>query len=161
MIDTLILESGDPVTADLWEQVRANFVDHESRITAVEVAVQTFQPFEFKARGAASLYAPITGQEFKRIFNNITLTGARLLVPIAGSAGTWDFDIQMKRGAGAFATIFTTRPSVAFGAGDYAVSSNADLATTDLLVGDILRFDVQGGQTDSEEATLYLQWETT
>ena len=160
-IATTQIETGDPVTQELWELVRANFADHETRIAAVEVAVQTFVPFEFRLRGAGSIYAPVTGLEYKRIFQNITLTGARLLVPVAGSAGTWDFDIQYKRGGAAFASIFSTRPSVAFGAGDYAVSSNAVISVTSLLVGDILRFDVQGGQTDGEEASLYLQWETT
>lgn len=160
-IDSADIETGDPVTNDLWALVKANFTDLNTRVSAVEAAVQTFTPLEFKVKGAASLYAPVTGQEFKRIFHDITLTGARLLVPIAGSAGTWDFDIQYKRGGGAFASIFSTRPSVAFGAGDYAVSSNAVFSVTSLLVGDILRFDVQGGQTDSEEANLYLEWEKT
>lgn len=159
-IDSTIIETGDPVTQELWEQVRANFADHETRIQAVEVAVQTFVPFEFRVRGEASLYLP-TGAEYKRIFQNITLTGARLLVPAAGVSGTWELDIQYKRGGAAFASIFSTRPSVAFGAGDYAVSSNAVLSVTDLQVGDILRLDIVGAQSDSEEAVLYLQWETT
>lgn len=161
-LSTTEIETGDPVSADLWEKVRANFVDHESRLSSIEAATQTFEPIKFVARGAFALVSlPFTGEDFHRIFTNITLTAARLLVPIAGSAGTWDFDVQYKRGGAAFASIFSTRPSVAFGAGDYAVSSNAVMTTTALLVGDILRFDVRGAQTESDQANLYLQYEVT
>lgn len=155
------IESGDPVTQELFTKVKDNFIDHEARLNGLEAGIQTFFPIKFEIRGAASLYVPITGQDYERIFANITLTAARLLVPIAGTAGTWDLDVQMKRGAGAFSSIFSTRPSVAFGVGDFAVSSNAVLSTMALLVGDILRLDIQAAQTDGEMANLYLQFEVT
>lgn len=162
VIPSTDIETGDPVTQELFSKIKNSFDDHEDRVAALEASIQTLAPMNFIARGAFSLASlPLTGQDYRRIYSNITLTAARLLVPIAGTAGTWDFDIQLKRGGGAFASIFSTRPSVAFGAGDYAVSSNAVLSTVDLLVGDILRFDVQGAQTDSEFASLDLQFEVT
>lgn len=152
------IEAGDPVTQDLWQQVKDNFADHETRIDSLEAAIQNYPPILFKVRGASSLYAPVTGQEFLRLFANITLTSGRVFVYVAGSAGTVDVDIQYKRGAAAFASIFSTRPTVAFGAGDYAISTNGVLSVTDLLAGDILRLDIQGAQTDCEEFDAYLTY---
>jgi hypothetical protein len=155
------IEAGDPVTQDLWGLVSDNFDDHESRIDDLETAVQTYPPIQFKVRGASSLYAPVTGVEYLRLFGNITLTSGRVFVFTAGSAGTALVDIKYKRGASAFATIFSTPPSVAFGAGDYALSTNGVLSVTALLAGDILRLDVTTAQTDCEEFDAYLTYNVT
>jgi len=152
-------ESGKPVTQELFGKVRDDIADHESRILTLEGSLQQFQPMKWLLRGAFSLGVPLFGVEYLRLFSNVNLTGAVLLVPLAGSARLWDVDVQLKRGVGAFSSIFSTRPSVDFSAGDYSISTNAVLTTIALLSGDILRIDVQDGQTDSEECTLYLPFE--
>jgi hypothetical protein len=89
---------------------------------------------------------PKTGMSYQRLDFPVTLTSVYLFVVNAGSSGTLEVDVQYKRGGGAFTSIFGTKPSVAFGAGDYAVSSNAVLTTTALLTNDILRLDITGAQ---------------
>lgn len=150
------IETNKPTANGLFTKVRNNFIDHESRISDLEAGIQTFNPISFKVVGGASIYAPRTAIEHVRLFNNITLTGGRIFVFVAGTAGTVEIDVQYKRGAAAFASIFSTKPSVAFGAGDYALSSNGVLSVTDLNVGDILRLDLITGQTDCEEFDVYL-----
>lgn len=155
---TTEIEAGDPVTQDLFEKVRGNDADLESRLSVLESTVQTYPPIQFKIRGAASIYAPGTGLEYLRLFQNITLTSGRVLIFVAGSAGTAEIDIKYKRGASAFATIFSVAPSVLYSAGDYAVSTNGVLSVTDLLAGDILRLDLTTAQTDCEEFDVYLTY---
>lgn len=155
-ISTTQIETGDPVTNALMEKIRANFVDHETRVSDLEAALQQYPAMQFKVRGASSLYVPVTGVEHIRLFNNITLVGGRVFVFVAGSAGTVEIDVQYKRGGAAFASIFSTKPSVAFGAGDYALSSNGVLSVTELDIADILRLDVVTSQTDCEEFDVYL-----
>lgn len=155
---TTEIEAGDPVTQDLFEKVRGNDASHETRISSLEAAIQSYPAIQFKVRGASSLYVPVTGVEYLRLFSNITLTSGRVFIFVAGSAGTAEVDIKYKRGAAAFASIFSVTPSVAFGAGDYALSSNGVLSVTSLLAGDILRLDVTTAQTDCEEFDVYLTY---
>lgn len=156
---TTQIEAGDPVTQELFRKIKNSLDDHEDRLAVAEAAVQSFYPIVFKAQGALSLYAPLTGIVHERVPSNLRLTSARILVIDAGSAGTVEFDVQYKRGGAAFASIFSTRPSVAYTAGSYALSSNAVLAVTSLEIGDILRLDAVQGQTDNYESHLILGYE--
>lgn len=156
---TTQIEAGDPVTQELFNKVKNSLDDHETRLTDTEAALQLFYPMAFKVQGAASIYVPYTGLIYERVFNNITLTSGRVFVVDAGSSGTTEIDVQLKRGAGAFASVFSTRPSVAYSAGDYALSTNGVLSTTSLLSGDVLRIDIVTAQTGSSEFHVYLTFE--
>lgn len=150
------ITGGKPWKQETCTKVKNNFDDHETRISDLEAALQTYPPMQFKVRGASSLYAPVTGIEHLRLFNNITLVSGRIFVFVAGASGTVEIDVQYKRGGASFTSIFSVRPSVAFGAGDYALSSNGVLSVTDLDAGDILRLDLVTSQTDLEEFDVYL-----
>lgn len=152
------IEAGDPFTQELATKIKDNFDNHETRIAAVEAASQTYPPIKFIVRGAASLYGAVTGMEYLRIFNDITLTAGRIFVVVAGSAGTAEVDVQYKRGGAAFATIFTTRPSAGYGSGNYFTTTNGVLSVTDIQAGDILRLDLVSAQTDCEEFHVYLPY---
>lgn len=152
------IESGDPVTQELFQKIKDSLDDHEDRIDDAEAAVQSFVPMLFKVRGGVDLYVPITAVEHLRIFNNLTLTGARIFVPKAGASGTIEVDVQYKRGASAFASIFSTKPTLAYSAGDYSISTNAVISVTDLNAGDILRLDVNTAQVGCEEFDVYLSF---
>jgi hypothetical protein len=52
-----------------------------------------------------------------RFEDNATITNVVLIREIAGTTGTTQIDIQIKPPAGAYATIFTTRPAVTAAAG--------------------------------------------
>lgn len=155
------ISSGKPNKQELWTQVKDNFDDHESRIVDVEAAVISFLPIEFNVFGPYTVNAaPQTSVMFERLAFNLTALACRLMVQTAGPSGTLEIDIQMKRGAGSFATIFSTKPSVAYSAGDLAISTNGVLSTTSFLAGDILRLDITSNQgTGAQGFNVYLEYE--
>lgn len=151
------IAAGQPVKQELWQKVKDNFTDHETRISAVQTAVNTVQPIVFAIVGAYySFGAGQTGVATIRVPYTLTLTDAKLFVVDAGSSGTLQCDVQKKSGAGSFATIFSTSPSVAFGAGSYATSTNAALSVTAVSNGDFLRLDITTVMADNDEFYLYL-----
>jgi hypothetical protein len=153
------ITSGEPVTNPLWEKVKANFIDHESRIQTLETYVAAAQIIKFTVQNGTAITPPATGVMYERLFRALTLTGCRVFVVDAGASGTVDIDVQKSAaGGGAFSSIFSTRPTVAFGAGNYALSSNAVLSTTALVAGDILRLDIQTVQTGNTEFHVYLTY---
>jgi hypothetical protein len=146
-ITTAQIQVGEPTAKELFQKMKDNFDDHESRIVSTENSINAILVIEFNGAGPYSLKGPQNEVMFTRISNNITVQGARLIAQTAGTAGSVEIDIKYKRGAGSWTTIFSTRPSVAFGAGDYALSTNAVLGVTSLLAGDLVRLDITAVQT--------------
>lgn len=143
------IESGKPVASTTQTKVKENFDDHETRIQTLEAGTSVYPPIIFRVNGRPVVLENV----FKTTSNfSFEITGARILVDEAGSAGTIEVDILRKRGAGAYETIFTTQPSVAYTAGDDALSSNAvlDGSKIDIEAGDILRMDITSIQTDGK-----------
>jgi hypothetical protein len=148
-INTTEIESGKPVASTTQTKIKENFDDHESRIQTLEGGSAVYPPIVFRVNGTPEVITNV----FKTTTNfSFTITGARLLIDEAGSAGTLEVNILRKRGAGSYETIFTTRPSVAYTAGDDALSSNAvlDASKVDIEAGDILRMDITSIQTDGK-----------
>jgi hypothetical protein len=159
-VSTAEIAVGEPVKKDLLQKVKDDLDDLNSRTTVVESAISAFLPIEFGVWGNyASGGSNQTNVLVERITFNMTLLGARLYIKTAGTSSTTDVDIQLKRGAGAYATIFSTRPSVAFGSGDNAVSTNAVFSTTSLLAGDLLRLDIITAQQASNTFLLQLEYQ--
>lgn len=142
-IPSASLAVGKPTKKELFDLIRSNFEDHESRIVSTEAAAAAAIPFEFEVFGKYNdLTVPYTGVMYYRVPFACTLTGAVILIFNDGLTGTLEIDIQKKSGVGAFATVFSTKPSVAAAGGDFSVSSNATFSTTTLLANDILRLDI-------------------
>lgn len=140
------IESGDPVKATTLTKVKENFDDHESRLLTVEAANSAFPPIILRVNGTY----PVDANVLKTTANfSFEITGARLLIDTAGTAGTTEIDIQRYRSGGSYESIYTGLPSVAFGAGNDAISSNGVLnaSKTDIEAGDILRLHTTSTQT--------------
>jgi hypothetical protein len=156
------IAAGKPTKQELFDLIKDDFDDHESRLTTVENAVATVAPLEFYLNGLYWRYAtPQTGVLYQRLQAGINILAIRLIIVIAGTTGTTEVDLQYKVGANPFVSAFTTRPSVAFGAGDYAVSSNGILTGTplNLAAGTILRLDVTSAQTYADSAIVQIEYE--
>jgi hypothetical protein len=156
------VETGKPVTATMLDKVKENFSDHENRLQDLEGGVTSSPPcIILRINGPYSDFGAMTGYLETTININIRLTGARLIIATAGSSGTTTADLKYSRAGGAFTTVFDTLPSVAFGAGNYAVSSNAVLDATDkdLQAGDILRLDLTTVQAAANSCFLRLDYE--
>lgn len=158
------IAAGEPTKQELFNKIRLDLDDHESRLLTVEGATNAFLSIDFLVNG---IYGPIGAQNniagYIRIPFNLTIISGRLLIDKAGSAGTTEIDILFKRGIGVFTSLFTTRPSVAFGAGNIALSTNGvlDLTKVDLLAGDILRCDLTASQTLGNGFIGILEFEKT
>lgn len=155
-LNTGEVASAQPVTTTLLDKIRTNFDDHEDRITAVEDSLSEDPPIilrvngYYSALGASSSSTYYPNGLLKTTLNlDITITGVRLIIDDAGSGGTTEIDLKYKRGVGAYTSIFSTKPSVASGAGDDATSSNAVLdGTIELEAGDIIKLDTTSVQTN-------------
>lgn len=157
---TAEVTAGEPVTQDLFTKVKDDFADHETRITAVEAATSSYRPLEYDIQGGYwGLTIPYTGILYDRINFSMTLLAARLIIVTAGTSGTTTVNVEYKRGAGSWTTIFTTKPSVAYTAGDLAVSTNAVLAVTSLQAGDFLRVNIDTVQQVTFGLKLQLEYE--
>jgi hypothetical protein len=164
-IPSTIIESGDPVTQELWgTYVKDNQDDHETRITSLEGGSAVFYwPRRYEIFGP---HVVGDGYVLERIPFNTTLLGCRLLVHNAGTSSSTTIDVEYKRGAGSWTTVFSVKPSVASTDGDYGLSTNGVLSTTALLSGDLLRINVDTVQSGSGNdyphgMTIFLEFEKT
>lgn len=140
------IESGDPVTKNLWDKTKDNFDDHESRINDLESSSDNNGPklvFDVIGQGGV-----LDGAAYELIRENLTITSVLLFVKEAGTSGSVEVDIEYKRGASAFTSILTGTISSAFGSGDFDTVSGS-LAVTDLNTNDILRLNINAIQTDA------------
>ena len=153
-INNAEISTGEPCSYPVNVKIKDNFDDHESRISGLELTTLKFKPIEFHLYGDYGESGNMTDNLGFYIVNfNIDLFDATLLIHQAGTSGTTEIDLQYKRGANPFASIFTVggRPKVAFGEGDYAKSTGEVFAVTGLLAGDIIKLSTvqaQGGSPD-------------
>lgn len=149
-LTTTEIGTGKPTTNSALTKVKDNFDNHESRLIAVESGgAVTYPPIIMRVNG---YYAGknLTDGLLKTTLNfNLTITGVRLIIDVAGSSGTTEIDLEYKRGVGSWTSIFTTKPSVVYSAGNDASSSNAVLDTSKVALeaGDFLRLDLKSVQT--------------
>jgi hypothetical protein len=140
------IASGQPVSTTTQTKIKNDLDDHETRLETLEISISSALPITLRVNG------------FYGVFNSVlkttadgalTITGVRLLIDVAGTAGTTEIDIKKKRGSGSYTSIFTTLPSVAFSAGNDAISTNGivDLTQVGVQAGDILRLDITSTQT--------------
>lgn len=146
------ITAGEPVTNTTQTKIKDNFIAHESRITSLEGgSAVVYPPIIFRVNGYYDV--AVANRILKSTINfNLTITGVRLLIDVSGSAGTTAVDLVYKRGGGAWTSVLTTVPSVAYGAGDDAISSNAVLNSGQvaLQTGDILGLDITSVQTGAK-----------
>ncbi len=142
---------GEPLTNSTATKIKDNFDNLDERITDVETGSSTvYGPIVLNVNGEYStLTTPYTNLLKTTINFNITVTGVRLIIDDAGTSGTTEIDIKFKRGSGSYTSILSTKPSVAYSAGDDSTSTNAVLnpGEVDLQAGDIIRLDLTSSQS--------------
>lgn len=109
----------------------------------------------------ANLYARINDGSFEGVDLWRAPAGFQLLSAIvttltAGTAGTLEVDVQKGSSLASMSTVFSTLPSVGFASGNYASSSNAAFASTDISTNDWLRLDISSLQTNQTNFHMYL-----
>lgn len=124
---------------------------------------------QFKLLGDYSAESSYTGLLYHRITQDITITSALLLIIAAGTSGSTQADVKFKRGGGGWTSLFTTKPAVPYTAGSLVHSNNGTGATVavldslydELLVGDLLRFDLTAVQPNAAGLLLALNYGVT
>lgn len=163
-VTTAEITTGEPTASTLLSKVKDNFSDHEVRLQDLEGGVTSSPPaIILRVNGYAMTSTTFTGIVKTAINFNLKITGVRLYIDQAGSSGTTQVDVLYKRAAGSFTSILTTKPSVAYTAGNDAVSTNAVINTSqdDLEAGDIIRLDIDSLQVGGINFFVRLDYERT
>lgn len=153
------LDVGDPIKKDIMDLIKDNLDDHETRINSIEGGFNKVSVFNGKVANAG-LYTSASTLEGLDVYTApqaFTLTSAIVTVDVAGTSGTLEIDVQKSTDDGAsWATVFSTKPSVAFGAGNNSVSTNAVFSVTSVAAGDLLRLDISGFQVPQRAFWVYV-----
>jgi hypothetical protein len=158
------IAAGESNKQELWTKTKDNFDNHESRITDLEAGTSTtFLDYAWNVWGDYSLYGIRTEIMIQRLSINITILAGRLHVHAVGSAGTTEIDFLFKRGGGAWTSIFSTKPSVVYTAGNNTISSNGVLNPSNVALqsGDLIRMDITAVQTSGVGLSGLLNFEQT
>jgi hypothetical protein len=147
-INPLSIEVGDPIKAELFDLIKSNSDDHESRINSLETTAKRIELIEFQVSNASSA-SSFTGMYYLPINDTLTITNAFVTIFEKGSL-TGNLEIDIKRSTTnlddtSFTSIFTTKPKIVFStASDYEISSNQVFSPSiiNLSPGDYLRLDV-------------------
>lgn len=163
-LNTSEIAAGEPVKQELWDTIKEDLDDLNSRTISVENGLTNFRPIEWEILGRMDEFVtmPIEGVAdlFHRANFDFTIVAVRLITITAGSAGSNEIDIQMKHGANPWQSIFSTLPSNLYSAGDLAVSTNQVLSTTAIQAGDFLRLDLTSVQVEGESIRIEIEYET-
>ena len=146
------IEVGKPLKKSLFTKIQQNLAEHEQRIGDNSAGVAGTLPLIMRVNGDYALMTPAQkANTLKTTFGaDVTITNIFLYIDEAGSAGTTEIDVLSNTTSGpSYTTLFSTKPSVAFGIGDDAISSNGVLDGANLSVsaGDILKLTITDSQT--------------
>lgn len=167
-ITTAEITTGEPVSNNTQTKIKENFDNLDGRVTALEGGSSTvYPPLIMRVGGyygeAGELTIPALGATKTTMNFNLTITGARLLIDEAGVSGTTEVDLKYKRAAGAYTSIFSTKPSVGYASGNDSISSNTVLnpSEVNLQAGDILRLDIIDAQKRAKGLTVRIDYSKT
>jgi hypothetical protein len=142
------IEVGDALKKELFDKIKNNDDDHETRLAQLETVAKKVEVFKQLVLNAASANT-MTGLAYYKADEAFTLTSATITIFEKGSlTGALEIDIKKSTtnlDSASFTSVFTTKPKITWAsASDYAESSNQvfDNNKIDIEVGDYLRFDV-------------------
>lgn len=92
-----------------------------------------------------------------RASSAMTLNTAKVTQTIAGQTGTLEIDLLKGSSLGSLTTVFSTKPSVLYSAGNYTTSSNAVFSTTAVSVNDWLVLEIVSLQDTRSEFHLQIE----
>lgn len=157
------IATGKPVSTTVATKIKDNFDNHEERLESLEGgSAVTYPPIIMRVDG---YYADLDGitNVLKTVTNfNLTILGIKLYIDIAGTSDSTEIDILKSSNAGAsWTSIFNTKPSISYSAGNDAISSNEVLNSgqVDLSSGDLIRLDVTNTQANGRTFYVRIDYE--
>jgi len=147
-IDPLTIEVGDPLKAELFDKIKDNEDDLDSRVNTIETNATKIDVFKFLLLNG-SVFSTATGLSYFRAESTFTITKGAIQIFEKGSlAGFLEIDVKKSTtdlDTLSFSSIFSVKPKITYStASDYDESSNQVLngATTTISPGDYLRLDI-------------------
>lgn len=142
------IEVGDAIKAELWNKVKVDLDDLDSRTTNLEISTPKITFIKFLLLNG-SVFPTATGLYYYEADEAFTITDVNIRIFEKGSL-TGAVEIDLKRSTtdmdnASFTTIFTTKPKITYAsASDYDKSVNQvfNNAQINIAVGDILRLDI-------------------
>lgn len=151
------IEVGQPTKQELFQTIKDDLDDHESRLTTNEAAVNNFEPITFSIVGQGAVADDLFGHAY-RFTRGLTLLGFRVVTgKDAGSSGTATFDVELSTDNGSsFSSILSSTVDASTTA--YATVSGT-LATTSVSAGDLLIINMDAIRTGASGFFLALEYE--
>lgn len=141
------IEIGKAVKKELFDKVKGNFDDHETRIAATETGAGVVEICNLEVLNASS--APsMTGLFYWKAPVAVSITKVELQIFEKGSISTGSVTIDVKKNTTpddtGMTSIMTVLPTLDFSScADYdANSGTLDASEQDIAEGEFLRFDV-------------------
>lgn len=142
-INSSNIQVGDPVTKDLWDLIKSNFDDHESRLTSLSggSGVVTFFNDDIIINNP-------NDKIYVEVFQDCIITEAAIQLFTKAPATTGSITIDIKKNTSTnptgFTSIFSTLPTINIAtATDYQRSiGTINPAAQSVTTGIILRFEI-------------------
>jgi len=140
------LDIGDPTKKEIFDYIKDNFDNHETRIQSVESFGANVEVLNFDFRNASD-FATLTSALVRRINRTMTLNFCMIQIYLKGAlTGTLEIDILKATSlGGVYSSVFTTRPSIAFASAvDYGASTNQvfSVSQVNLVAGNYLKLSI-------------------
>lgn len=147
-ISSLAISVGKAIKKELWDKVKDNFDNLDSRVNSLETNAKKIEVFKLDVRNGSS-FSSATGLIYYEADDAFTITDAFIRIYEKGSlTGVLEVDIKKSTtnlDGTSFTSIFTTKPKITFAsASDYDASTNQvfDAGQVSISPGDFLRFDI-------------------
>lgn len=152
-INPASIEVGDALKKELFDTIKGNLDDHETRINGLAVSAGKVDVFKYLLLNGSS-FSTATGLDYYQAIEDFTLTNGSIRIFTKGSL-TGAIEIDVKRSVSnmdnaSFSTVFSVKPKITLsGASDYASSTNQvfNAGQVDIKTGDILRLDITEAPT--------------
>lgn len=147
-ISSSSIEVGDALKKELFDLIKGDLDDHETRLNSVEATVKKIDVFKFLLLNGSS-FSTATGLAYYRAEDDFTLTKGAIQIFEKGSlAGFLEIDIKKSTtdlDGASFSSVYTTKPKITYStASNYDESTNQvfDVSAIDIQAGDYLRLDI-------------------
>lgn len=147
-ISSLVIAVGSAIKKELWDKVKDNFDDHESRLNAVETNASKISIWEDVFING-SQFSTGTNIDYYEATTVFTITNANFRIFTVGS-NTGFLEVDIKRSTtdnddGSFVSIFTTKPKIDYSTAvddDETTNQVFDAGQINIAIGDRLKFDI-------------------
>lgn len=147
-IDSNSIEVGDALKKELFDLIKSNEDDLDSRLNIVEATSKKVDIFKYMILNAAS-FNTASGLDYYEASDNFTITDAFIRIFEKGSL-TGAVEIDIKRSTtdldgSSFTSIFSTKPKITMAsASDYDQSTNQVFNPSQINIspGDFLRLEI-------------------